>query len=1626
MSPSPPGRRALWLLPIVLIVCALMVLPASAVLSRAPATPATATSGATTAATSGATTAPKASASAAPTISTSLPSNLKPTSPSSFPSASVVTGSSPEDQWLKSLLNERATSKGAPLVSLPNLGILENPSATTTASGVAPFYQSQPAPMGLADFGLGDTGPYAYNTTHINAQILFNSEPGVTAPGTSAVIEPAGGNLGYVSSPFEFSIQLNTVTTDFVIPGSSDGTFWTQNVLDVNTYTTPATIHFVDDVFNLTGPVTAFRMGTIASGCGLTDVSSILTVYGGVYQCVGTTINVPGFPLTISLYNNASVNKTNGDYVTFGYRFSSPTSAFTAVTGVYVNVTFVNPTPTVAPTHPAAFSIDGYSATPSGLLRDAEIILGGPIGGTNAIFSNVSGAMHLYYSNASAGGWKSVPSAYDFGTDTGETSTGVTGYWTAAGTEWINQGPSFLYGLWYANPAVSVSAGDIQYQGTLSPDYGFVFLSNVAPNRYGTNFTILPTNPSGGFDTYLPPLVPPGTEYYVQAFADGYVELNGTAFSTSSTGVALTMALAISPFPLRAPLYMDNDAQAAALGLAVLGDATAPYVYNGLTVYLNLSFNHLNDYSFPSFALFQENNTGVDTYVNNTVQGSDSGSDTLYYYDDSLPAASTGFLSPGPTLNMTNRPDFSLQFNFWNSAFFEITNETLRGGAFYGTPSGTGGSIFLYDTDFAEIGVITSEDADYGSFVAQSAFVYAYNLVATSGSNGLDDVDNFGLFTVYNVTATGAGSFGIYALDTEYSEYEYVNASDGAAGVYAGAWVYIPYYALFGIFDGSIYNVDATSGAAGAVLVDSEFELVEYVHASDGAVGVESNYTYEDAYENIWASGTGVGVFIYGDDHDLVHNLYILGDSSTYASIDELSEYDEFDNVIVNGAETGLFIAGCLADVLEYLWDNTSTSSAATFLEDAGGGAEFITVNATGTVGVNVTDDLEFTGEDAFTNALGPLTFSVTGGALIGLGDGEYASVTGVDASGYWLGIIDLNGDGIFGVELYDWEFATVTNSYAANDNEAVYLDDYTDEVTISGSTAVNDSLAVDIEEYSSFITVTDTTVSDVSTGVFVYESGIITITGVTATNAMPWNPADPTGDDWGPSAAVYTDFAWQVQISDVVATNFAFGLYDYFSGYCSSDECELDVGPGSINVQNLNLTDGYTAVNLDGTYYGMFSGIGAYHDLVGVFMEDGEFNVITQSHFVDNTYYGVALYYSEDNTIWDNTFIGNNGATSTYSAAHIQAFSSPGYPNDWYYEDIGNYWSDWQLDPNGQLYPYVISSDNVDYYPLNVPAGETAVWFFEDGLASGVSWSVTFDGVTQSTSNDWMVFGAVTGSYSFSVGAVAGYTVSPGSGSIGLTAGSTYVDEYLDYTPVYTVMLTETGLAAGTTWSAIVGGVTVSSATPTINVTVPAGDNAYQIPAIAGYTASPSSGTIDVTGPYNLSITFSVAKYAVTVTESGLASGQSWSATVTGVPGATQTSTGTSITFYLPNDTYSIVVANVSGYSLTTGKLSVKVDGAPAGASVSFTANTTTSVVSTDTFNTWLAVLIAIAVIALVIGLLALFLRRGKKEEPPQGAQPWTPPAGSSEGTAGGAPPASGSSGSWSEGPPAGGSPPS
>src|SRR5208282_4414708 len=116
--------------------------------------------------------------------------------------------------------------------------------------------------------------------------------------------------------------------------------------------------------------------------------------------------------------------------------------------------------------------------------------------------------------------------------------------------------------------------------------------------------------------------------------------------STSSLAITLTAAAG----ELRAPLYMNSNAQASALAAAVGASATAPYVFNNLNVDVNFTFDHLNDYDYPSFEVFYASGVTNALVVNYTFQGTDSFGSGNSYISDGAAGGSTGIFVPMPNV----------------------------------------------------------------------------------------------------------------------------------------------------------------------------------------------------------------------------------------------------------------------------------------------------------------------------------------------------------------------------------------------------------------------------------------------------------------------------------------------------------------------------------------------------------------------------------------------------------------------------------------------------------------------------------------------------------------------------------------------------------------------------------------------------------------------------------------------------------------------------------------------------------------------------------------------------------------------------------------------------------------
>ncbi|EQD40528.1 Peptidase A5, thermopsin, partial [mine drainage metagenome] len=331
----------------------------------------------------------------------------------------------------------------------PTTGI---PAAGSPITG--PSYSSVPAPMGLADFGRGATGPYEYNTSSFASTLNLTNFTDYN-PGYSS----------WDATPNWMTFQLNTVTVNTSYPGATNGSFWIQNVVHFN----GTSLQFEDNIWNFSSSAACLGPGTLLSYYGQQS--------GCFYYVYGPTFQVT-YPMTLTLYNNLTIYNDSGRMVPGVYFNYSLTYGGSTHAGLFDFVTFNG---NAVASAPPQFQVNGFTYNPLGyLFYDAEIIFGGNGGGANAMIAALNGTATLDYLPSGQTRYRSVPSAYDYGGDTGETAEGVAATWSGT-TETLTQGPSFLYGLWNTtNSTFGPHATDVSIQLDYSniPSYGFGFATN--------------------------------------------------------------------------------------------------------------------------------------------------------------------------------------------------------------------------------------------------------------------------------------------------------------------------------------------------------------------------------------------------------------------------------------------------------------------------------------------------------------------------------------------------------------------------------------------------------------------------------------------------------------------------------------------------------------------------------------------------------------------------------------------------------------------------------------------------------------------------------------------------------------------------------------------------------------------------------------------------------------------------------------------------------------------------------------------------------------------------------------------------------------------------------------------
>ena len=473
---------------------------------------------------------------------------------------------------------------------------------------------------------------------------------------------------------------------------------------------------------------------------------------------------------------------------------------------------------------------------------------------------------------------------------------------------------------------------------------------------------------------------------------------------------------------------------------------------------------------------------------------------------------------------------------------------------------------------------------------------------------------------------------------------------------------------------------------------------------------------------------------------------------------------------------------------------------------------------------------------------------------------------------------------------------------------------------------------------------------------------------------------------------------------------------------------------PGSIEFNEANGTYSFTVRSVEGY---------TASPLSGSVMVNGA--AVTETiTFTSSTATMYAVTFTEtalpSGTEWS---VMLNGAPGSASAPGSIAFSEPNGTYAYTVENVAGYTASalsGSVTVNGATV-----SETIPFTP-SVVATTYAVTFTETGLPTGTSWSVTLNGVLQSSSTSTITFQEPNGTYRYSLGSLNKSYSGPGRS---FTVDGAPVSEVAAFSKVispgpvtisnngtsWTVEATPTDLSSNSyqsvgpadlasspfwtisgTFTASVG-IRAIIFTPTQYSTWEVSSYEQALPAgsYVWATGNVLSGSVNATlssGTYylvwdNLNLYYSTSvrvtsaivaiasftqSYPVTFAEAGLPPGTSWSVTL---GGSTQSSATSTITFMAANGTYSYTVGSASGYASRPSSGTVTVNGSsPSAVSASFTPTPSSS----SGLPPWVYAVIGVVIVAVVVGGAVGLMRRRRPStvsSPPPPTSPSSPIGG-------------------------------
>jgi hypothetical protein len=677
----------------------------------------------------------------------------------------------------------------------------------------------------------------------------------------------------------------------------------------------------------------------------------------------------------------------------------------------------------------------------------------------------------------------------------------------------------------------------------------------------------------------------------------------------------------------------------------------------------------------------------------------------------------------------------------------------------------------------------------------------------------------------------------------------------------------------------TILNSNLGSDNTGAYLVSTSNVSVRDSNLGDANTGVfaeastdvgvvDSNLTRANFPVSV-ADGS-YGVVVDGSNLDSAQIGGVLVANSSDVTVENSTLRGDAEFAVEATFSAGVTVVG----------SNVSGTAAAPGLEgvvtvnDTGVDLEHDSINWTETP---VTD----TGSRNFRVANSSLTNATFGTAVLSLDDDEdvdviHSNLSGADGAG-------ITADGVLALTVTDCQLEDL-------EEDGVAVQD-TSGLTVTGSDFDGDGNVAIYAADSAGIVASNDSANGTFVGVFANGDASVAVTNTTSNN----------------------DGSGGVEADDVIGLTLA---GDNFSADGSGTiSVSLDAVPEFAIVGTTFWNDSLGA-QVEGSSAGTMVGNEFLNDSVSVWLEGPTIVLLDHNDFVADAGWDL----DEPGTVtWNASYPVGGNYWSNYTGG--DAFHGPG-------QNLSG------ADGIGDT-PMVLNATIEDHYPLMVPWARHTLVFLETGLPSGSRWGVEVNGTVTSTTTNSIVEPPASGtewSYSYTVPSVAGFTVSPasGSGTIGARGdGSNVVP--LTFTavvpPTFPVEFAETGLMSGASWSFSFAGTEETTTNSTIRIEVPNGTYGFTVTPIAGETITPRTGSVAVDGsPVLENISFLPTLYQVTVVEQGdLPAGTPWSVTIEGTP---EQSTTSNLTVELPNGSYDLVVGGITGYVVAPASATFTVAG--------------------------------------------------------------------------------------------------